>query len=255
MGVGAGYDLLYADPVRKVEIEMFESVMEENFPLFDFFDRTHPSLCMTDRGRIFSGLAQITASMACAKMENYNHRVNSRVLFPCKDPEHDNYLNVLNVSKDDKGNPCLKSYGFILLDSNDTGISIDSLKIRHFLDRLRVDEKYLDTALCVQVVKDGSTLKDYIAGYLAAGELGVGFKTSPEIRRRCEREFIDLLKGAITEEKHGEFFRLFDGGLNEKKQVFKSELIKDVKRIIESNREVPEMKELSPDEMDNGMGY
>lgn len=257
---------LYTDPVRKAEIEMYKLVADGKCLLFNapagsvkksveriYRHKVYPPLCITDDGKILDGLAQVQAGIACGRSHPFYEVDRSFVLSSCKDKDRSDYVRVLNVSRDDAGKPCLKSYGFRVL-GRDEEKPAAVRKIQAFRDVLRASEKYQDADLKV-FLKPGATLKDYIAGYLAAARLGVAFEATPEMRDGCRKEFRKLLKDAIVEGKHKEFFQLFDDELKQKERAFRADVRKDVERVVNASREVPEVKEVSPEEMDNNVGY
>ena len=254
-----------SDPVRKTELEMYKSVIGGNCSLFDapsdsvedavrriYRHKVYPPLCITDEGKVLDGFAQVQAGIACETGRLVRKNNESFVLISCKDKDREGYVRVLNISRDDAGKPCLKSYGFRVLGRDEEKPAVVR-RIQAFRDILRASEKYQDADLKVSL-KPGVTLKDYIAGYLAAARLGVAFEATPEVRDGCKKEFRKLLRDAVVEGNHKDFFQLFDGELKQKERAFRADVRKDVERVVNASREVPEVKEVSPEELDEGIG-
>ena len=252
-----------SEPLQALEAELsgaFFDYQNADLPLrsrlsgFSMFDldsygRVYPPLCVTQDGKVFNGLSQITALVGCAR-HGVSAGTKTFVLSSSRDKEPD--VRVFSLSGR-SGSQKLKSYGFDVCDD-----SLETSPLLIFRD-LMVDSnrlKYPSLDLPVpevSVTDESATLKDYMAGYLAAAETGVAFRSTEKLESRFQKEFEGLLKDAFVEGKHQEFFSLFDRELVEKKRTIASGIRRDVSdalKILRVLRGVPELKEVPVEELD-----
>ena len=242
---GAFFDYLNADlPLR---------YCLPGFSMFDLdsYGRVYPPLCLTQNGKIFNGLSQITALVGCAR-HGVSAGTKTFVLSSSRDKEPD--VRVFSLSGR-SGSQKLKSYGFdVCDDSPETSPLLIFRDLMANSNRFKYKYPSLDLPVPeVSVTDESATLKDYMAGYLAAAETGVAFRSTEELESRFQKEFEGLLKDAFVEGKHQEFFSLFDRELIEKKRTIVSGIRRDVSEALKTLRGVPELKEVSVEELDEGI--
>lgn len=264
-----------SEPMQALEAELFGALSDDlkrygnndldsclsSFPMFtlpesvegpvESYVRGYPPLCVRKDGKVFNGFAQVTALAACAR-HGLPESIRTVVLARPEDKEPD--VKIFSFS-DRNGSSELKSYGFNMF--NDSPGASQILVFRNFMaDCGRLKDKYpvLDLPSPeVSVTDDSATLKDYMAGYLAAAEMGVAFKTTRELERRFEGEFKKLLKDAFVEGKHQEFFSLFDRELIGKKRAIVWDTRKGVSNALKVLRNFPELEEVPVEELDEGI--